>query len=149
MEKALENTIIAKRYFLSLKIFFKDEFKYGNGCYKIPFYHILYTKRQIFSYIRANCSYFCKEQPRCHGHQFIDFIELIYHYQLYCVKYKKVYFKYCYFYRFTLTSDTKMTLKPIKIKGWRMIPAYVETICHLTYPESLSISKLSKKHLWQ
>ena len=150
MEKALENTIIAKAYSLTLKSFFKDEFKYGDGCYKIPFFHILYTKRQIFSYIRANCSYFCKKQVRCHGHQFIDFIELIYQYQLYCVKYKKVYFKYCFFYNFKLTSETSnIKLIPTKIKGWRMVPGYIETICHLTYSQSLSIFKLSKKHLWQ
>ena len=57
MEKALQNTIIAKTYSLTLKSFFKDEFKYGNDCYKIPFSHVLYTKKQIFSYIRASCSF--------------------------------------------------------------------------------------------
>ena len=34
MEKALENTIIAKTYRLTLKSFFKDQFRYGNDCYK-------------------------------------------------------------------------------------------------------------------
>ena len=140
MEKALENTIIAKTYSLTLKSFFKDQFRYGNDCYKIPFSHVLYTKRQIFSYIRASCSYFCKKQQKCHGHQFLDFIELIYQYQLYCVKYKKVYFKYFYFYNFKLTY-AKMTLIPSKIKSWRMVPAYIETISHLTYSQSLSIFK--------
>ena len=51
MEIALKNTIIAKTYNLTLKSFFKNEFKYGNDCYKIPFSHILYTKKQIFNYI--------------------------------------------------------------------------------------------------
>ena len=55
MEKALENTIIANNieYRLTLKSFFKDQFKYWNDCYLIPFSHILYTKRQIFSYIEV------------------------------------------------------------------------------------------------
>ena len=139
MEKALQNTIIAKTYSLTLKSFFKDEFKYKNDCYKIPFSHVLYTKRQIFSYIRASCSYVCKKQQKCDGHQFLDFVELIYQYQLYCVKNKKVYFKYFYFYSFKHASDTKMTLKPTKIKGWRMVPVDMQTISHLTYSESLSI----------
>ena len=124
MEKALQNTIIAKTYSLTLKSFFKNQFKYGNDCY-----------------IRASCSFVCKKQEKCDGHQFLDFVELIYYYQRYCVKYKKVCFNYFYFYSFKLTSDTKMTLKPIKIKGWRMIPADMETISHLTYSQSLSIFK--------
>ena len=146
MEKALKNTIIAKAYNLTLKSFFKDQFKYGNECYKIPFSHILYTKKQIFSYIRASCSFVCKKQQKCHGHQFLDFIELIYEYQLQCVKYKKIYFKYFYFYNFKLTS-IKMTLIPNKIKSWRMIPAYIEEISHLTYSQILTIFKLEKKNL--
>ena len=149
MEKALQNTIIAETYSLTLKSFFKDEFKYGNGCYKIPFFHVLYTKRQIFGYIQDSSSFVCKKQQKCDGHQFLDFIELIYHYQRYCVKYKKVYFRYFYFYNFKLTSDIKITLKPTKIKWWRMVPADMETIFHLTYSQSLSIFNLTKKHLWQ
>ena len=145
MEKALKNTIIAKTYSLTLKSSFKDEFKYGNDCYKIPFSHILYTKRQIFSYIRADCSFICKKQQKCHGHQFLDFVELIYQYQLYCVKYKRIFFKFFYFYNFKLTSDTKMT----KIKGWRMIPAHIEKISHLNHSQTLILFKLEKKHLWQ
>ena len=39
MEKALKNTKIAEKYQLSLKTFFKNEFKYSNG-YLIPFSHI-------------------------------------------------------------------------------------------------------------
>ena len=36
-----------------------------------------------------------------------------------------------------------MTLIPIKIKGWRMIPTNMETISHLTYSQSLSIFECS------
>ena len=142
MEKALENTVIASQYHLTLKSFFKDEFKHENNNYKIPFSHILYARRQIFGYIRDNCSFVCKKLKKCDGHQFIDYIELIYKYQRYSVKHKKVYFKYFYFYNFKLTSDIKMTLKPIKIKSWRMFPTDMEVISHLTYSQSLSIFKL-------
>ena len=141
MEKALSNTVIAKEYQLSLKSFFKDEFKFENDCYKIPFSHILYTRKQIFGYIRSSCDFVCKKLQKCHGHQFIDYIQLIYQYQRYCVKYKKVYFKYFYFSNFKLTSDSKMTLKPIKIKSWYMIPTDMEVVSHLTYSQRLSFFK--------
>ena len=55
MEKALENTLIANKfmeYSVSLKRFFKEEFKSENMTYKIPFSHILYTKRKIFPFSR-------------------------------------------------------------------------------------------------
>ena len=144
MEKALENTVIADKfmeYRLTLKSFFKNEFQYGQTCYKIPFLHILYTKKQIFSYIRDSCSFVCKKQKKCDGHQFLDFVELIYLFQRYSVKNKKVYFKYFLFHSFTLTSDIEMTLKPTKIKGWRMLPIEMEVISHLTYSQTLSIFK--------
>ena len=145
MEKALQHTIIANKfmeYRLTLKSFFKNEFKYEHNCYKIPFSHILYTRRQIFSYIRDSCNFVCKKQKKCDGHQFLDFVELIYQFQRWCVKNKKVYFKYFYFYSFRLTSDIEMTLKPTKIKSWRMSPVDMEVIFHLTYSQSLSIFKI-------
>ena len=141
MERALQNTVIAKKYRLTLKSFFKDEFKYKKTCYEIPFSHVLYTKKQIFDYIRSSCSFICKKQTKCDGHQFLEFAELIYQYQLWCVKNKKIYFKHFYFYNFKLTSDIKMTLKPTKIKSWSMLPVDMEVISHLTYSQSLSIFK--------
>ena len=144
MEKALQNTVIADKfmqYRLTLKSFFKDEFKYGENCYKIPFSHILYTKRQIFSYIRDSCSFVCKKQKKCHGHQFLDLIELFYQFQCHCVENKKVYFKYFYFHSFILTSDVEMTLKPTKIKGWHMLPVDMLILSHLTYSQRLSCFK--------
>ena len=89
MEKALENTVIADKYMeyrLTLKSFFKNEFQYGKNCYLIPFSHILYTKRQIFSYICDSCTCDIKE---CNGHQFLDFVELIYKFESYSVKKKR------------------------------------------------------------
>ena len=142
MEKALENTVIAGKfmeYRLTLKSFFKDEFKYGENCYKIPFSHILYTKRQIFSYIRDSCSFVCKKQEKCDGHQFIDFVQLIYQFER--VQDKKVYFKYFYCYGFKLTSDIEMTLKPTKIKSWFILPVDMQVLSHLTYSQRLSFFK--------
>ena len=127
MERALKNTIIAasSEYQLTLKSFFKDEFQYANDCYLIPFSHILYTKRQIFSYIQDSCGVVCSKLQICDGHQFMNFIELIYQFQRYSIIKKKVYFKYFLFSNFKLTSNIKMTLKPTKIKGWRMIPVHM------------------------
>ena len=143
MEKALENTTIAnsEEYRLTLKSFFKDQFKYSNDCYLIPFCHILFTKRQIFSYIQDSCGIVCSKLETCHGHQFMAFVELIYQYQRYCVIKKKVYFEYFLFNNFKLTSDIRMTLKPTKIKSWRMVGVHMQLIHELTYSERLSFLK--------
>ena len=143
MEKALKNTIIAKKYSLTLKSFFKDEFKYWNDCYLIPFAHIQYTKRQIFDYIKSSCSndIVCSKLQSCDGHQFLQFIELIYQFQRYSVIKKKVYFKYFLFTNFKLTSNAAMTLKPTKIKSWRVVAVHKQQLNHLTYSERLSFLK--------
>ena len=142
MEKAFENTIIAAKYSLSLKSFFKNEFKYWNDCYLIPFSHIQYTKRQIFGYIRDSCGDdVCSKLQMCDGHQFLQFVELIYQYNRYCIIKKKVYFEYFLFNNFKLTSNIQMTLKPTKIKGWRMVPVNEQLLHHLTYSQRLSFLK--------
>ena len=143
MEKTLENTIIANNieYRLTLKSFFKDQFKYWNDCYLIPFSHILYTKRQIFSYIENSRGVVCSKLQTCDGHQFMVFVELIYQFQRYSIIKKKVYFEYFLFSNFKLTSDIGMTLKPTKIKGWRMLPVHSQLIHDLTYSERLSFLK--------
>ena len=143
MENALKNTTIANniQYRLTLKSVFKDQFQYGDNCYLIPFSHILYAKRQIFSYIYENCGITCSKLQTCHGHQFIAFIELIYRFNRYSIIKKKVYFKYFLFNNFKLTSDIRMTLKPTKIKSWQMVPVNIELIHDLTYSERLSFLK--------
>ena len=143
MEKALKNTIIAKKYSLTLKSFFKDEFKYWNDCYLIPFTHIEYTKRQIIEYIKSSCSdsIVCSKLQSCDGHQFLQFIQLIYQFQRYSVIEKKVYFKYFLFTNFKLTSNTIVTLKPTKIKSWRVVAVDKQQLNHLTYYERLSFLK--------
>ena len=143
MEKALENTIIADNinYRLTLKSFFKNQFQYGNDSYLIPFSHILYTKKQIFSYVYHSCGMVCSKLQTCDGHQFLAFVELIYRYNRYCIIKKKVYFEYFLFNDFKLTSDIGMTLKPTKIKGWRMLPVHMQVLNDLTYSERLSFLK--------
>ena len=144
MENALKNTKIASslEYQLTLKSFFKDQFQYANDCYLIPFSHILYTKRQIFTYIYSSCGFVCTKLTKCHGHQFLDFIQLIYRFNRYCIIKRKVYFEYFLFKDFKLTSDGEMTLIPIKIKSWRTVPVYKHVIDkNLTYSQRLSFLK--------
>ena len=141
MEKALKDTVIAKKYGLSLKSFFKDYFKYWNDCYLIPFYHIQHFKKQISDFIKSSCNddIVCSKLQSCYGHQFLQFIELIIQFQRYSVLKKKVYFKYFLFSNFKLTSDATITLKPTKIKSWRMTGVYEQQLNHLTYSERLSL----------
>ena len=142
MEKAMENTIIAKNidYRLSLKSFFKDKFRYYNNCYLVPFSEILHFKRQIFDYIYQSCGIQCSKLQKCHGHKFIEYIELIYQFNRSCILRKKIYFQYFLFKNFTLTSN-KIQLKPTKIKSWQMVPSDKKLIHNLTYSERLSFLK--------
>ena len=138
----MENTVIAKNidYRLTLKSFFKDKFRYYQNCYLIPFSEILHFKRQIFDYIYQSCGIQCSKLQKCHGHKFIEYIELIYGFNRFCILQKKIYFEYFLFKKFTLTTD-KMTLKPTKIKSWQMIPTDKKLIHNLTYSERLSFLK--------
>ena len=97
MEKALENTLIANKfmeYSVSLKSFFKEEFKCSKLTYKIPFSHILYTKRKIFPLIRDSCDYVCPKLKQCDGHKFLDYIQMLWEAICWAVEYKKVYYKF-------------------------------------------------------
>ena len=143
LEKALENTTIANniQYRLTLKSFFKNQFQYGNYCYLIPFSHILYTRRQIFSYIYDSCGVVCSKLQTCDGHRFLAYVELIYRFNRYSIIKRKVYFKYFLFNNFKLTFDIEMTLKPSKIKGWRMLPVDMIVLNDLTYSQRLSFLK--------
>ena len=144
MERALKNTIIAAstEYQLTLKSFFKDEFQYANDCYLIPFSHILYTKRQIFSYIYESCGHVCSKVQICHGHQFLTFVELIYRFNRWATLKKNVYFEYFLFNKFELTSNAVITLKPTKIKKWHTVPVYKHVLDKkLTFSQKLSYLK--------
>lgn len=143
LEMALKNTIIVNNveYRLTLKSFFKDQFQYFNNSYLIPFSHIQYTRRQIFSYIYANCGITCSKLQKCHGHQFLEFVELLYQFNRYSIIKKQVIYKYFLFTNFKLSCDIAMTLKPTKIKSWRVLPVNMELLHHLTYSQRLSFLK--------
>ena len=143
MEKALQDTIIAKDYGLSLKSFFKDRYKYSNDCYLIPIDHIHHFKRYIYDFITSSCNddIVCSKLQSCHGHQFLQFIELIINFERYSVMRSKIYFGYFLFSNFKLTSDTKITLKPTKIKSWTVTGVFEEKLYHLGYKKRLSFLK--------
>ena len=141
MEKALQETLIAHKfmeYSVSLKVFFKDEFKSGDSAYLIPFSHILYTKRKIFHYIRDSCDFVCPKLKQCDGHKFLDYIEMLWKAICWAVEEKKVFYKYFYFHTFTLTSDAKYTLKLVKIRGWYAIPVEPKDLSHFSYSKRMS-----------
>ena len=143
MERALKNTIIAEDYGLSLKIFFMDKFKYWNDSYLIPFSHFQYFKRHIFEFVKGSCGNddVCSKLQSCDGHQFLQFIELILQYQRFAVIEKKVYYQYFLFTNFKLTSNETITLRPTKIKSWRVIAVDKQQLNNLTYSERLSYLK--------
>ena len=141
MEKAFENTILADKlmeYRITLKSFFKEEFKFQNNTYKIPFSHILYIKRKIFPLIRDSCDYVCPKSKQCDGHKFLDFIETLWEFQKYSVEEKKMYFRFFYFHTFTQTNDVEYSVKPNKIKGWFVKPIEHQDLSHLSYSRRLS-----------
>ena len=141
MEKAFEKTLLASKfmeYDLSLKSFFKDKFKSGENAYLIPFSHILYTKRNTFQYIRDSCDYVCPYSTPCEGHQFLEYIGMLWRAICWAVEEKKVFFRYFYFYDFRLTSDVGFSLNPVKIKGWQAKPVEPKDLSHLSYSRRMS-----------
>ena len=143
MERALKNTIIAKDYDLSLKCFFKDKFKYWDDSYAIPYSEFRRFKKYFFEYIKASCNgdHVCGKLNMCYGHQFMQFIDAIHQLQRFSVIKKKIFYKYIFITNFELTSQTKISLIPSKIKKWRVICIEKENLDHLTYSERLSYLK--------
>ena len=137
MEQALKNTVIAETYGLTLKSFFKDCFKYWDDIYIIPFDQINRCKRQISDFIKKDCNndFICTKHPSCHGHQFLQFIEMIYQYQCFCIFKKKMFFRYFLFSHFT-HDDTG------KIKSWRVMGIFKEELNDMTYSQKLSLFKV-------
>ena len=140
MERALKNTIIARNYNLSLKSFFKDKYKYWNGGYLIPFSEIKNFKKHVFEFIKSGCNNdsVCSKLQTCDGHQFMHFIELLLNYQRFAITQKKVYYEYFLFTNFKLTSNQEITLRPTKIKSWRVVAVDKHQLNHLTYSQRLS-----------
>ena len=137
MEKAFENTKIAFKfmeYEMTLKSFFKDEFKSGQFAYLIPFSHILYTKRTIFQYIRDSCEYVCPSDEDCKGHQFLNYVDMLWKAICWAVEEKKVYYRYIYFTNFKVVR----TIRGYEIKGWDARPTYPKDLSHLSYSKRMS-----------
>ena len=111
MEAALKKTQIAHKYMCfiyTLKAFFKDEFKSGQSAYLITFDHIVFTKRNIFPYIREDCGFVCPKETPCGPHQFLNYVEMLWRSICWAVEEKKVYYRYFYFTNFRLTNDGKI-----------------------------------------
>ena len=145
MESALKNTIIAKDYGLSLKSFFKDNFKYWDDSYLIPFSHFRQSKTLLSEYIISSCGgdTVCGKLQSCYGHQFLQFIEAILKFEHVAVIQKKVDYKYFFITNFELTSNAKITLIPTKIKKWRVVAIEKQKLDDLTYSERLSFLRFS------
>ena len=133
MEEALKKTQIAHKYMCfiyTLKAFFKDEFKSGQSTYLIPFHHIVYTKRHIFPYIREDCGYVCPNEKPCEGHQFLNYVDMLWKSICWAVEEKKVYYKYFHFTNFRLRNG--------KIAGWDAKPVEPKDLRHLSYSKLMS-----------
>ena len=134
MEAALKKTEIANRYICfvyTLKSFFKDEFKWGQSAYLIPFEHIVWVKRNIFPYIRKDCGYVCEKEKTCCSHQFLNYVEMLWKSVCWVVEDKKVYFKYFYFSNFRFTNDGR-------IAGWDAKAVEPKNLSHLSYSERMN-----------
>ena len=134
MEAALKKTQIAHKYMCfiyTLKAFFKDEFQSGQSAYLIPFDHIVFTKRNIFPYIREDCGFVCPRETPCGPHQFLNYVEMLWRSICWAVEEKKVYYRYFYFTNFRLTNDGK-------IAGWDTKPVEPKDLSHLSYSKRMS-----------
>ena len=114
-----------------MKTFFKDEFKSGQSAYLIPFHHIVFTKRNIFPYIREGCGFVCPRETPCGSHQFLNYVEMLWRSICWAVEEKKVYYRYFYFANFRLTNDGK-------IAGWDAKPVEPKDLSHLSYSKRMS-----------
>ena len=143
MERALKNTKLAEAYGLSLKCFFKDKFKYWDDSYVIPFSEFRWFKKYIFDYVKSGCNGddVCGKLTSCYGHQFLQFIEAIHQFQRYAVIENKVFYNYFLITNFELTSYTKITLIPTKIKKWQVVAIEKQNLNGLTYSERLTYLK--------
>ena len=133
LELAFLNTVIAFKlmaYSYTLKTFFKDEFKKGNG-YVIPFSHVLFIKRKVFPMIRDCCDYVCPYKDQCDGHKFLDFVEKLYEFQQFAVLEKKCFYGNFYFYNFKLKKDKVNDCE--KVHSWDFNSFQTKDLSHLTY----------------
>ena len=124
----MEKTIIAFKdfeYVISMKSFFKDEFKSGSHNYLISLDHIKWFKRNIFPKIRDACSYVCPHSVPCKGHKLLNYIEMLWEASVYAVEEKKVYYRYFYF--------QNLIFKNGELHSWNATPVEPKCLKHLSY----------------
>ena len=118
----MENTVIADKdfeYIITMKSFFKDEFKSGQWNYLIPVDFIKWLKRNIFIKIRNACGFVCPFSEPCHGHKLFDYVQMLWDAMVFAVDEKKVYYRYFYF--------ENLVFKDGKLHSWDAQP--VEAVC--------------------
>ena len=129
----MEKTIIAFKdyeYSISMKSFFKDEFKSGSRNYLIPMSHINWFKRNVFFKIRDSCSYVFMENVPCKGHKLLNYIEMLWSAAVFAVEEKKVYYRYFYFENFTYKNG--------ELHSWDATPVEPKCLKHLSYSRRMS-----------
>ena len=129
----MEKTIIAFKgyeYSISMKSFFKDEFKSGSRNYLIPMSHINWFKRNVFCKIRDSCSYVFMENVPCKGHKLLNYIEMLWSAAVFAVEEKKVYYRYFYFENFTYKNG--------ELHSWDATPVEPKCLKHLSYSRRMS-----------
>ena len=129
----MEKTIIAFKdyeYSISMKSFFKDEFKSGSRNYLIPMSHINWFKRNVFCKIRDSCSYVFIENVPCKGHKLLNYIEMLWSAAVFAVEEKKVYYRYFYFENFTYKNG--------ELHSWDATPVEPKCLKHLSYSIRMS-----------
>ena len=129
----MEKTIIAFKdfeYVISMKSFFKDEFKSGSHNYLISLDHIKWFKRNIFPKIRDACSYVCPHSVPCKGHKLLNYIEMLWEASVYAVEEKKVYYRYFYF--------ENLIFKNGELHSWNATPVEPKCLKHLSYSRRMA-----------
>ena len=132
----MEKTIIAFKdyeYSISMKSFFKDEFKSGSRNYLIPMSHINWFKRNVFCKIRDSCSYVFMKNVPCKGHKLLNYIEMLWSAAVFAVEEKKVYYRYFYFENFTYKNG--------ELHSWDATPVEPKCLKHLSYSIRMSYLK--------
>ena len=129
----MEKTIIAFKdfeYVISMKSFFKDEFKSGSHNYLISLDHIKWFKRNIFPKIRDACNYVCPHSLPCKGHKLLNYIEMLWEASVYAVEEKKVYYRYFYF--------ENLIFKNGELHSWNATPVEPKCLKHLSYSRRMA-----------
>ena len=133
LEQALKKTEVIHKFMkfvITLKYFFKDEFKSGQSAYLIPVDYIVYTKKHLFPYIREGCDFVCPSEKECYGHKFLGYIEFLWKAIAWAIEEKKVYYKYFHFTDFKIENG--------KIKGWHAVPVEPKDLRNLTYSRRMA-----------